>query len=614
MRFRSGLVSTTGKMSPDAPDLSWRQKLSVVRRSLLYRPLLVFWVVVIAVFAAILEGIGLSFLLPVISLTRDPGAAQDASGALEVFVEVYQFLGVPFSLEFVILGASALLTVRYSATFVVAWIRSIISEDYKRHLQEKAYEGAMNAEVRYFDQQGSDDILNTIVTESTYGGRLVKLVINLINLGFLVLMYLAIAFYISPLLTVLTICLLGGITYGLRWVFESGSSIGDRVAEANQKIHESAQSGVQGIRDVKLFGLGDELRAAFDRSVRERTASSIKLYRNKAAMNNFYNLVTAVTLFVLIYLAVTFANLSLEALGVFLFTVFRLSPKASSINDALYNLEGTIPHLHRTQHFLSELDGYQEHTGGIEAVPDTVEPVEFDDVWFRYDTDEQVFTGLSFTIADDEFVAFVGPSGAGKSTIAGLLTRMYDPDRGEIRANGTPISNFDVGEWREKISVVRQHPFIFNDTLERNVTIANRDASQEEVERVCEIAQVTEFLPDLPAGYETKLGEEGVRLSGGQKQRVALARALLKEGELLILDEATSDLDANIEEDVHRAIEEMDRDYAMLVIAHRLSTVLNADRIYAVKDGRILESGTHDELIQNEEVYADLYETQANSL
>jgi subfamily B ATP-binding cassette protein MsbA len=235
-------------------------------------------------------------------------------------------------------------------------------------------------------------------------------------------------------------------------------------------------------------------------------------------------------------------------------------------------------------------------------------------VTFTYQTGETVFDGLDLTISGDEFAAFVGSSGAGKSTIVGLLTRMYEPDSGEIRVDGTPIAEFGLDDWRAQISVVRQHPFIFNDSLRRNVTIANRSVQDEEVERVCEIAQVTEFLDELPDGYDTQLGEDGVRLSGGQKQRVALARALLKDAELLVLDEATSDLDANIEQTVHSAIESMERDYAMLVIAHRLSTVINADCIYAVEDGQIVESGTHEELISKEGAYSELYRTQAESV
>jgi subfamily B ATP-binding cassette protein MsbA len=357
-----------------------------------------------------------------------------------------------------------------------------------------------------------------------------------------------------------------------------------------------------------------ELYETYEQSIDQKVESRVKLKRNETAMDSFYNLATVLTLMLLIYWGLVFSNLSLAALGVFLFSMFRLAPRASTLNQYVYNLEGKIPHLYRTQQFLLELDQRQEPESGEATIPENIENVAFEGVLFSYSTGEQIFDGLTFSFSGDEFAAFVGPSGAGKSTIASLLSRMYEPNSGEIRANGISIKEFDIDEWRSQVSVVRQNPFIFNKTLRRNVTIANREASQEDIERVCEIAQVTEFLDDLPDGYETQLGEEGVRLSGGQKQRVALARALLKDAQLLILDEATSDLDANIEETVHQAIEEMDRDYAMLVIAHRLSTVINADCIYAVEDGKIVESGSHEELIGRGGTYSNLYETQAKSV
>lgn len=601
-------------MPSENANLTRREQARALYRAAKYRPGLAAAIVIFSIVAAALEGIGLSFLLPVLELAQDPDAAEDADGHLALFVTLFDFFRVPFTLEFVVLGLGVVFTIRYTASFIVTWLRALLGQDYVRYLQKEAYDRALDAQVSYFDKKGSDDILNTIVTESKYANRCVKHITKIIEQGLLAGMYLTIALYISAVLTLLAVVMLGVLTYGFRWAFESGSTIGDRVAEANQKIHERAQAGMQGIRDVKMFGMEDELNTEYQKAVDQKTESQIKLDRNEAAMDNFYNLATIITLIFLIYWGLVFSGLSLAALGIFLLAMFRLAPRASTLNKYYYNLEGHVPHLYRTQEFLNDLEKHQENKEGEVSVPGSIQKICFRDVTFSYFTNEPALEDLSFSIDGDEFAAFVGPSGAGKSTIASLLVRMYEPDSGTIRVNGTSIQEFDIKDWRSGVSIVRQNPFIFNETLYRNVTIASRNATKEDVERVCEIAQVTEFLDELPNGYDTMLGEQGVRLSGGQRQRVALARALLKDGQLLILDEATSDLDANIEETVHQAIESMDRGYAMLVIAHRLSTVINADCIYAVEDGEIVESGTHEELITNGGTYSELYQTQSQSV
>ncbi len=291
--------------------------------------------------------------------------------------------------------------------------------------------------------------------------------------------------------------------------------------------------------------------------------------------------------------------------------MFQLAPRVSRLNSTFYKLEGYTSHLVRTQQFLDDIEQRQESDGDRET--ERVSTVEFDDVEFAYEPDAPVLRGISFEVDRGEFVAFVGQSGAGKSTIVSLLARMYDPDAGEIRADGVPIEEYDIQEWRERVAVVRQDPYIFNTTLEENVTIGNRDATRHEVERVCEIAKVDEFLDELPQGYDSQLGDEGVRLSGGQRQRVALARALLKDADFLVLDEATSDLDSNLEKQVQQAIESMDRDYGIVAIAHRLSTVRNADRIYTLEAGEIIEEGSHGELLEDDGEYAELYAIQSQA-
>lgn len=599
-------------MSGNNEGVTRRQKLGALLDVARFNPKFTILIIGLGLVAAILEGIGLGFILPVIELVQSSTSPAEASGALGVFASVYQFLGIPFTLGFVVVGVVGVMTARYGMSFIVAWFRAALRTYYVRDLQRRAFDNALDARVAYFDEEGSDDILNAVITQTFHAGRVIQWVVQLFQQSLLSLVYLGIAFIIAPKLTLFTAVFLGGITYLVRSVIEPGYEVGDTVADANEQRQAAAQAGTQGTRDIRIFGIADELFSDFMDAVDKYTGARITLRRNEAAINNFYNLIVAVSVFVLIYLAIQFSNLSLGGLGVFLFAMFRLAPRVGNLTQMAYKIENNLPHLVRTQQFINDLAERNEPTDSTQDIPAEVNHVEFDDVWFSYDGDDDILKGISFEVNKGEFIAFVGQSGAGKSTIVSLLARMYEYDRGSIRAGGVDIAEMDIDEWRDRISVVRQNPYIFDDTLRYNLTIGNRDATQSEIERVCEIACVDEFLDGLPDGYDTKLGDDGVRLSGGQKQRVALARSLLEDADLLILDEATSDLDSNLEQQVQQAIEEMERDYAIITIAHRLSTVENADRIYTVENGKIEEDGSHNELIENSGTYAKLHSIQAN--
>lgn len=599
------------QMASAEEDITWGEKFEALLRVARYRPLFTAGIISFGALVALFEGIGLSFIYPIMEVAQADGQVEPRDPIMAGFMTVYEILGIPFTLGYLTLGIGAAMTIRFTSSFLVAWLKAVLQKRYEVTLRTEAFDAALNADVPYFDGEGSDDILNAIITETRYSGQVIKNAVLSLETLFLVAMYLAAMIYIAPDMTFYAIILLGGITYLLRNVIEPGYTVGSRVARANQQVQQAVQAGTQGIRDVKLFDLTDEVFQDFLGAIRKYTVSSIGLERNKAALQNGYDLAAALSLFVLIYIGFTYSGLSLGALGIFLFAMFRLSPLASRLNSQVYNLEGNLSHLVRTQEFIDRL-GIRQEDEGTRPVSE-IERIEFDNVYFSYGEEEVVLQGISFEVEKGDFVAFVGQSGAGKSTIVSLLTRMYELDRGEIRGDGIPIEEYDLREWRSRLAVVRQNPFIFNDTLKRNITIANRDADRKDVERVCEIAKVDEFIDDLPNGYASQLGDEGVRLSGGQRQRVALARALLKEADILVLDEATSDLDSSLEKQVQTAIESMEREYGIIAIAHRLSTVKNADRIFTVSDGRIIESGTHEELLETDGEYAELYAIQSRA-
>ena len=207
-------------------------------------------------------------------------------------------------------------------------------------------------------------------------------------------------------------------------------------------------------------------------------------------------------------------------------------------------------------------------------------------------------------------VAIVGPSGAGKSTIVNLLLRLYDVDAGEVRVAGVDVRDYDLTYLRGNIGVVTQDAYLFNGTIRENLLYAKPDATEAELEAACRLANIYEFIQSHEAGYDTMVGNRGLKLSGGEKQRFSIARVALKNPKILVLDEATSSLDSISENAIQNALDLVMKGKTSVVIAHRLSTVLAADHILVVKDGRITEQGTHDELLENGGVYRELYETQ----
>ncbi len=259
---------------------------------------------------------------------------------------------------------------------------------------------------------------------------------------------------------------------------------------------------------------------------------------------------------------------------------------------------------------------YYDKEVTIQSKPDAVKPdlshtdIEYRHVTFAYDQKEPILKDISFTIPSGKMYAIVGPSGAGKSTVVNLLLRLYDVNAGAVMIEGVDVRDFDLAYLRRNIGVVTQDAYLFNGTIRENLLYAKENATQEELENACRLANIHDFIASQELGYDALVGNRGLKLSGGEKQRISLARVVLKDPKILILDEATSSLDSISENAIQNALEVVMAGRTSIVIAHRLSTVLAADRILVVSDGVIAEQGTHEELLEHDGVYRELYETQ----
>jgi len=264
--------------------------------------------------------------------------------------------------------------------------------------------------------------------------------------------------------------------------------------------------------------------------------------------------------------------------------------------------------------------GLMNEPSRIEENPDADElvvddgGVVYDHVTFGYDDEETIVEDVDFQVAGGDTLALVGPTGAGKSTVLKLLLRMYDVDEGEVRVDGQDISEVTLPSLRQHIGYVSQDTFLFYGTVEENITYGTFDADREDVVEAAKAAEAHEFIQNLPEGYDTEVGERGVKLSGGQRQRIDIARAILKDPEILVLDEATSDVDTETEMLIQRSLDRLTEDRTTFSIAHRLSTIKDADQIVVLEGGRIVERGTHDDLIGEQGLYANLWGVQAGEI
>jgi len=236
--------------------------------------------------------------------------------------------------------------------------------------------------------------------------------------------------------------------------------------------------------------------------------------------------------------------------------------------------------------------------------------IQFRHVYFSYNGKYDTLEDINFEIKPGQMAALVGPSGAGKTTITYLVPRLYDVRKGEVLLDGINVKDISLNSLRMQIGMVTQDTYLFNTTIKENLLFARQDATEEEIINACKAAYIHDFIETLPDGYDTVVGDRGIKLSGGEKQRISIARTLLKDPKIIIFDEATSSLDSNSEFFIQKAIEPLLKSRTSLVIAHRLSTIMSADVIFVVVDGRIVERGNHEELLNKGRVYKDLYYTQ----
>lgn len=365
---------------------------------------------------------------------------------------------------------------------------------------------------------------------------------------------------------------------------------------------------VRGIRDIKILNASRSILKQAYNKIEDATNEQVHIMNIRRLYNYIESNIRALTDLGLILVGCLLYNKSLLSIPNFVI-IYNYQAKVKNllvgiVKIAEYNKKFSIA-ANRVYEVIENDKFAKEQFGNIKK--DKLEgSIKFVDVSFSYDT-EEILKKMNFTIKPNEKIAFVGKSGAGKSTIFNLITHLYQVSSGKVLLDDININDLDCNTIRNNMSIITQNPYIFNFSIKDNLLLAKEDATLKEIREACRLACIDDYIMSLPDKYDTPLGENGIILSGGQKQRIAIARALLMQTEIILFDEATSALDNETQEQIQKAIDNLKGEYTILIIAHRLSTVIDADKIFVIDDGKIIDSGTHQELLKKCEFYKNLY-------
>jgi subfamily B ATP-binding cassette protein MsbA len=574
-----------------------------------------------AVVASVLDGFTLALLIPFLRLLF--GAA---TGVAEIPTALERVLGWLLgsllaagdrgaALRAIVFVILVTVVMKNVAIYVAGVLSQYVQEAVARDLRRRMHDHMQRLGLSFFQRVKQGQLLSRIVADADQAKWLVSaaLVSVLQNVA-LVAVYVAILYSLSWRLTVVMLLVAPIIVLVMRPILRRVRARVLAALDERGELTAVVGETIEGARVVKAHGAEEYERRRFEAVGQRYFAGMLRMQWFAQLASPVSETLGAVVLVVLLLLvsqtAVQSDALRPEVFVAFAAVSLRLLPPVKRLAQFPAFGEHALAAAARILEILDQPADDVE-VPGERRFPGLESHIEFRDVWMAYEGEQWVLRGVNFTIRRGEVVAIVGPSGAGKSTLADLLPRFIEPARGQILVDGLPLAGFSRRSVRQRLGIVSQHTVIFNDTVRNNIAYGDQaGATAAAVTAAARAANAHAFIERLPQGYDTLLGERGMRLSGGERQRIAIARALLRDPPLLILDEATSNLDSESEQLVQAAIARLLERRTVLVIAHRLSTVARADTIVVLENGRIVQRGRHTELRHEEGPYRRLHDLE----
>jgi ATP-binding cassette subfamily B protein/subfamily B ATP-binding cassette protein MsbA len=565
-----------------------------------------------AIIAGLLEGISYGGILLAVNVLRG-----ETIGSFPFF-GFFTKIAINFSKNrqflFFITISLFIQFIRSGFIFLSQYIVSILGLRITTQMQTKIYNQIFNFSYPFVSKYQAGDLLNYNNSPSVIPAILTQLSngFSTFILGIISLVWLL---NIDKILTLILLASFFLVNYFYKFLLKKLSSLSVSLSKDEVKFSSETNQNINGIKLIHMFNK--------NKFIVDKTKSILFKIASQTAKINFWRTLIAsmgeiigisVIALMLISGALLLRNQTayLSYLLMFIFISYRFSSRLQIFINSITEIIAQKGSLQRLSQILRE-DDKEYLSDSNNELKDFKNELHFKKISFKYnERNNYVLNNFSHKFIKGKTTAIIGKSGAGKSTIIDLLLRLYDPTSGQILVDNINLKDISIKSWREKIGIVNQDIFLFHNNIEDNIRFGNLTASDEEVLKASKLAYADDFIQKLPEKYKTPVGEKGHKLSGGERQRIALARALIKNPEILILDEATNQLDSYSEKLIQNAIDNLKKEKTIIIIAHRLSTIVNSDKILVINDGDLIESGSHEELLSKNGSYANFWNVQSN--
>ncbi len=482
-----------------------------------------------------------------------------------------------------------------------------------RKIGYEAYSKALSLPAYAYEKMSSGEIINRITTDSdalSFTFRKLISALGEIVAAFILIFYI---FYNSIIVGIEILVIMIILIIVMYYFNPKMKDAHSKRKKEQDKFTSVVNESIRGVREIKTLGIRKSLLSEMQEIIEllyKRSVEEINYEIKFEIVTRALRVIMEVGVFITCAILLYHNNINLTFFIAMTYYVYRYMYLIENLSDLNQTYQKVTVALGRINELVLNKK-YEDEKYGEKTINDVKGVIDFENVTFSYPDEKPILKNFNLRIVPNKKIAIVGKSGQGKSTLFNLLTRVFDINKGKIKIDGIDIKELDEDTLRKNISIIRQEPFIFNRTIKENFKIVNNKLTLKEIRKFAKLAYLDDYIMSLPKKYNTLLGEGGVNLSGGQKQRLSIARTLIKETKIVFFDEATSALDNNSQEFIKETIDNLVKDHTVVIVAHRLSTIRDADIIYVVDDGKIVGEGTHKELLKSNKIYKNLYETES---